>query len=87
MLRKVFHHIYTAPFALLALGVGVYQANRQRLRVALAKPKSRLLIRGLVIVTFGAWLLIWLLAGSRESNRLDRFLQETLPWLQGRQAD
>ena len=76
MLIKALQRAYTMPFRLLAIGIGIYQLNRNRVRVLLDNPRAKLMIRSLIIATFFAWLIIWWIAGNPHSNELDKFIQE-----------
>ena len=78
MLFKVLQRAYTMPFRLLAIGIGIYQLNRNRVRVLLDNPRAKLIIRSLVIATIFAWLIIWWIAGNPDSNELDKFIQEKI---------
>ncbi len=77
-LIKTLLHGYTMPFRLLAVGIGVFQLNRNRVRVLLDNPRAKLIIRSLIIATFFAWLIIWWVAGNPQNNELDKFIQEKI---------
>ncbi len=73
--------IYSAPFRLLAWGMVLYQANRQRLRVFMERPQARLLYRVLILMTLIGWLLIGLLTWNSGSDDLSNYLRQLAPWI------
>jgi hypothetical protein len=68
--------LYATPLRLLAAAMELYVANRNRLKAWLARPRVAAWMRGLVLLTALAWLLIFLFAGDEHGERLDRAFEE-----------
>lgn len=62
--------LYFAPFRVLAVGVRIYVANRNRLTAFTAQPRVKAVLKGAVVVTALGWLAVWLFAGDEYRGRL-----------------
>lgn len=67
---------FEAPFKMLAVLVGIYNANQARVARLMARADARGLWRGAVIVTALAWLVVWLVAGDEHGGRLTEAVRE-----------
>ncbi len=73
--------IYAAPFRLLARAMGIFHANRKRVREFMERPQARWLYRVLILLTLIGWLLIGLVTWNSGNDDLGRFIRQLAPWI------
>jgi hypothetical protein len=69
---------YFLPFKLLAKGVALYQINRRFFAEQFAKKRVAALMKFLIVLTFGAWIVVWLFAGEEYRGRLTEAVRSYL---------
>lgn len=62
--------IYFAPLRLLVRMIGVFTRNRDRVSAFTAREAVAAALKALSLLTLLAWLLIWVLAGEEQRQRL-----------------
>ena len=67
---------YLLPIRLLAVAIGVYHSNRNRLRILMARPRLAAALKFAIVVTSLVWLLVVLIASDDESNRLSEAIKQ-----------
>lgn len=73
--------VYLLPLRLLAWGIGIYQANRERLRVFMERPRARLVFKALIMLTLIVWLLVGLVTWNSGTDALGDFIRQQMEWL------
>ena len=62
--------VLAAPLRLFAALVRTFTSNRNRLSHIIARERIAMALKVLSVVTVGAWVVIWLLAGEEQRGRL-----------------
>jgi hypothetical protein len=67
---------YLLPIRLLAVAIGVYYSNRNRLRTLMARPRLAGALKLAIVITSLVWLLVVLIVSNDEPNRLSETLKQ-----------
>ena len=69
-MKKWLRAYLEVPFRMLAVLVGIFQANRNWMAARMASPKAAATFQMAIIATFAVWIAVWLLSGDADQSRL-----------------
>ncbi len=72
--------VYLVPLRLLARGISIYLANRERLRVFMERPQARRVFKALIMLTLIGWLLVGLVTWNSGTDVLGDYLRQQVDW-------